>query len=77
MAYHRKESSPAAGRVLLVAVAVAVLLLAQHAGRVDAKIILYDAMEADEVPGRNGLTHEEDQANRYSRGCEISKQCRG
>ena len=77
MAYHRKERSPAAGRVLLVALAMAVLLLAQHVGRADAKMILYDVMQADEVPGRNRLTHEEDEANKYTRGCESSNKCRG
>ncbi|KAE8807281.1 hypothetical protein D1007_16334 [Hordeum vulgare] len=78
MAYHKKETSPAAGQVLLVAVAAAaVLLLAQDAGRADARLILYDAMRADEVPERTELTRPGSVANHYSRGCEISQRCRG
>ena len=71
MAYHMKESSPAAGRVLLVAVAV--LLLAQRAGPGAPT----PRKSCTTHCGRNGLTHVEDNANNYTRGFESSNKCRG
>ena len=76
MAYHTKEASSTASQVLLVSALVAVLLLAQQ-GATAADTLTYGALQADEGGGRNGLTHTEDQANKYSDGCEATKDCRG
>lgn len=61
MAYHMKKASSTASQVLLVVALVAVLLLAQH-GADAASTITYAALQADEVGGRNGLTHAEDRS---------------
>ncbi|PAN10271.1 hypothetical protein PAHAL_2G083600 [Panicum hallii] len=41
-------------------------------------MIGYRAIDADEPPGKNpALFHPGDIANKYTRGCETSEECRG
>jgi hypothetical protein len=71
------EASLPSTAMLGVSLVVLFLLVAvQEAASHNPGAINYDAMRADDVPGRPVLDHPVDAANRYRRGCDPVERCR-
>ena len=63
--------------VTVLGMSLVVALLLSGAAAMEGTID-YHAMDADEEPGKNrALFRPGDVANKYTRGCESSEECRG